>query len=92
MVRDKQKRLTGCSGAMRKEPSWRAADQCGAQEPFIGGFQRLPMLIPSVEIVIESHSASFVIEVFKRAFCLFFREYMLCDGPHKKLLRRGENG
>lgn len=65
---------------MRKDPAWRAGDQCGTQKPFIGGFQRLHKLIPSVETVIQTHSASFVVEVCKLALFIF-REYMLCDSP-----------
>ena len=71
MVRDKQKRVMGCYETMRKYPSLRAGNLCVAKESLIGGFQRLHKLIPSVEIAIRSHSASFVIEVFQAGFVHF---------------------
>ena len=71
MVRDKQKRVTSCYETTRKYPSWRTGDLRGAKKPFIGGFQRLHKLIPSVETAIQSHSASFVIEVFQGGFVHF---------------------
>ena len=73
MVRDKQKRVMGCYETTRKYPAWRAGDLRAAKKPFTGGFQRWHKLIPSMEIVIQSHSASFVIEVFHAGFVHFWR-------------------